>query len=88
MREQFKRIQHQWAAYSLDILPLLLFLLNFISTKELNAKEVDLADGFTLTGKFSSIKECWSQLTSICPKYDYFPKISKSYSIVKEDHTA
>ena len=46
----FKRIQHQWAAYSLEILPLLLFLLNFISTNELNAKKVDLADGFTLTG--------------------------------------
>ena len=36
-------------------------------------------------GKISSIKDCWSQLTSIGPKYSYFPKASKSYLIVNED---
>ena len=36
-------------------------------------------------GKISSIKDYWSQLTSIGPKYDYFPKASKSYLIVNED---
>ena len=36
-------------------------------------------------GKISSIKDYWSQLTSIGPKYGYFPKASKSYLTVNED---
>ena len=38
-----------------------------------------------VAGKLSSIKDYWSQLTFIGPKYVYFPKASKSYIIVKED---
>ena len=72
-------------AYALRILPLFQFLLNFISVNELNTKEVAFADDFTVAGKLSSIKDYWSQLTSIGPKYGYFPKASKSYLIVKED---
>ena len=72
-------------AYAVRILPLLQFLLDFISVNELNAKEVAFADDFTVAGKLSSIKDYWSQLTSIGPKYGYFPKASKSYLIVKED---
>ena len=72
-------------AYAVRILPLLQFLLDFISVNELNAKEVAFADDFTVAGKLSSIKGYWSQLTSIGPKYGYFPKASKSYLIVKED---
>ena len=64
---------------------LLQFLLDFISVNELNAKEVAFADDFTVAGKLLSIKNYWSQLTSIGPKYGYFPKASKSYLIVKED---
>ena len=62
-----------------------IYLLDFISVYELNAKEVAFADDFTVAGKLSSIKDYWSQLTSIGPKYGYFPKASKSYLIVKED---
>ena len=83
-----KRVQHNptlMGAYALGILSLLQFLLDFISVNELNAKEVALADGFTVAGKLSSIKHYWSQLTSIGPKYGYFPKASKSYLIVRED---
>ena len=72
-------------AYTLGILPLLQFLLNFICINELNAKEVAFADDFMVAGKISSITDYWSQLTSIGPKYGYFPKTSKSYLIVKED---
>ena len=72
-------------AYTLGILPLLQFLLNFIWINELNGKEVAFADDFMVAGKISSIKDYWSQLTSIGPKYGYFPKTSKSYLIVKED---
>ena len=62
-----------------------IYLLDFISVYELNAKEVAFADDFTVAGKLSSIKDYWSQLTSIGPEYGYFPKASKSYLIVKED---
>ena len=65
-------------AYALGILPLLQFLLNFISVSELNVKEV----AFAVAGKFSSINNYWSQLTSFGPKYGCFPKVSKSYLIV------
>ena len=71
--------------YALAILPLLQFLLDFTLVNKLNAKEVAFADNFTVAGKLSSIKDYWSQLTSIDPKYGYFPKASKSYLVVKED---
>ena len=64
-------------AYALGILPLLQFLLDFISVNELNSND------FTVAGKLSSIKDYWIQLTSIGPKYGYFPKESKSYLTVK-----
>ena len=72
-------------AYTLGTLPLLQFLLDFISVNDLNAKEVGFADDFTFAAKLSGIKDYWSQLTSTGPKYGYFPKASKSYLIVKED---
>ena len=43
-------------AYALGILPLLQFLLDFISVNQLNAKEVAFADDFMVAGKLSSIK--------------------------------
>ena len=71
-------------AYALGILPLLQFLLDFISINELNTKEGASADEYRVAGKLSSIKHYWIQLTSTSPKYDYFLKASKSYLIVKE----
>ena len=47
--------------------------------------EVAFADDFTVAGTLSSIKDYWSQLTSIGTKYGYFPKASKSYIMTKED---
>ena len=44
-------------AYALGILPLLQFLLHYISVNELSAKEVAFADDFTVAGKLSSIKD-------------------------------
>ena len=43
--------------YALGILPLLQFLLDFISVNKLNAKEVAFADDFTVAGKIISIKD-------------------------------
>ena len=72
-------------AYAPGILSLIHFLLQFISLNHLSAKEVAFADDFTVAGKLTSIKDYWGKLTVLCPKYDYFPKTSKSHLIVKED---
>ena len=71
-------------AYAFGILLLIHFLLEFISINHLSAKEVAFADNFTVAGKLTSIREYWGKLTVLGPKYGYFTKTSKSYSIVKE----
>ena len=68
-------------AYALGILPLLLFLPDFISANKLNVIEVAFADDLTAAGKLSNIKDYWSQLTSVGPKYGYFPKASKGITL-------
>lgn len=63
-------------AYSLVILPLLYFQLNFISINEINTKEVDFTDNFLVAGiKYQRILE---------PIYSNQPKIlllSKSINL-------
>ena len=71
--------------YTLGILPLIKFLVEFINLNEMNAKEVVLADDFSVAGSLNSIKDYyWDKLTAIGPKYGYFPKSMKSYLTVKE----
>ena len=76
---------------TLGILPLIHFLLQFISVNHLSAKDVAFANDFTVAGKLTSIKDYWGKLTVLCPKYGYFPKaysayyLPKSYLIVKQD---
>ena len=72
-------------AYTLGILPLIHFLLEFISINHLSAKQIAFADNFTVAGKLTSIRDYWGKLTVLCPKCGYFPKASKSFLIVKED---
>ena len=66
-------------AYTLSILPLIKFLLEFI-----NLKEVVFADNYFVAGNLNSIKDYWEKLTAIGPKCSYFPKPTKSYLIIKE----
>ena len=49
--------------YALGILPLIHFLLQFILINHLSAKEVALADDFTVAGKLTSIRDYWKKLT-------------------------
>ena len=44
-------------AYALGILSLIKFLLEFIKLNEINAKEVDFADDFSVAGNLNSIKD-------------------------------
>ena len=71
-------------AYALGILTLIKFLLEFIDINKMNAKEVVLADDFSVASSLNSIKDYWVKLTAIGSKYGYFPKPTKSYLIVKE----
>ena len=68
--------------YALGILPLIKFLREFISLKEMNAKKVVFADDLSVAGKLNSIKDYRDKLTAIGPKYSYFPKPVESYLIV------
>ena len=70
-------------AYPLDILPLIKYLLEFITLNEMNADEVVFADDFSVAGNLNSIKDYWDKLTATGPKYGYFPK-PIIYLIVKE----
>ena len=71
-------------AYASGILPLIKFLLEFINLNDVNAKEVVFLDNFSVAGSLNSIKNYWSKLTAISPKYGYFLKPTKSRLIVKE----
>ena len=46
-------------AYALAVLPLIHFLLEFISIDHLSANEVAFADDFTIAGKLTSIRDYW-----------------------------
>ena len=48
--------------YALGILPLIHFLLQFILINHLSAKEVALADDFTVAGKLTIIRDYWEKL--------------------------
>ena len=73
-------------AYALRVTPLIHFLTEFIFITEHRSKEVAFVDDFTVAGKASKIKAYWDILTQQEPLFDYFPKSSKSYLIVKEQH--
>ena len=75
-------------AFALGILPLIPFLLEFISINHLSDKEITFAEDFTVPGKLTSIGDYWGKPTVHGPKFGYFPKALKSYSTVKEDKLA
>ena len=70
--------------YALSVTPLIHFLSEIIFTNKDRSKEEAFADDFTVARKSSKIKEYWDILQQQGPLFDYFPKPSKSYLIVKE----
>ena len=73
-------------AYALGVTPLIHSLNEFIFINEHRSKEVAFADDFTVAGKASEIKAYWDILQQQGPLFGYFPKPSRSYMIVKEQH--
>ena len=74
------------AAYALGVTPLIHFLSEFIKINDHHSKEVAFADDFTVAGKVTEIRSYWDALLQIGPLFGYFPKPSKSYLIVKQQH--
>ena len=60
-------------------------LLNFVLIKNLQTREVAFADDLTVAGKLADFNIFWDKLSTIGPKYEYFPKSTKSYLIVKKN---
>ena len=50
----------------------------------MNSQEVVFTNDFSVAGSFNRIYDYWDKWTAIAPKYDYFPKSTKSYLIVKK----
>ena len=71
-------------AYALGILPMLHSLLDFVLINNLQTREIAFADDLKVAGKLTDINNFWDKLDTIGPKYEYFPKSTKSYLIVKK----
>ena len=74
------------AAYALAVTPLLSYLSQENNRNQHQTKQVAFADDFTVAGKINEIRMFWEALAKIGPKYGYYPKASKSYLIVKDEH--
>ena len=73
-------------ADALGVTPLIHFLSKFIFINKHRSKEVAFADDFKVVGKASKIKAYCDTLQERRSFFGYFPKPSKSYFIVKEQH--
>ena len=73
-------------AYALGVTPLIHFLSKFSFINEHRSKQVAFTDDFTVPVKASEIRAYWDIPPQQRPLFDYFPKLSKSYLIVKEQH--
>ena len=70
--------------YALGVTLLLRFLHEFILINEQKSKEIAFAHDLRAAGSIKEIKQYWELSTQVSPKYDYYPKPSKSHLIVKE----
>ena len=68
------------AMYALGITP----LINHMSTIN-STKQVWYADDCTVCGSIDELRHWWPVLTSVGPRYGYFPKPSKSWLLVKNN---
>ena len=69
------------AMYALAIMP----LINELSEGHPETKQVWYADNATGAGSCSNLRKWWDRISSVGPKYGYFPKSSKSHLVVKPE---
>ena len=49
-------------------------------------KEEAFADNLTIAGKIERIRSYWELLQQVGPLFGYFPRLSKTYLVVKEQY--
>ena len=69
--------------YALGITPLIMTMVELVSTKRDDIKMVAFADDFSATGKLKSLLPWWTTLTEVGSKFGYFPEPAKSWLITK-----
>ena len=69
------------AMYALAITP----LIKDLSDRHPETKQVWYADDATGAGSCSNLKKWWDHITTVGPKYGYFPNSSKSHLVVKPE---
>ena len=75
------------AMTALSVIPLRSYLLQESKSKCYTAKEVAFANDFTVAGKMKEIRSFWNTLVTFGPKHSYYPKPSKYYLILKDEHS-
>ena len=60
-------------------------LIKALNDSHPDTKQVWYADDATGAGSCSSLKKWWDHITTVGPKYGYFPKCSKSHLMVKPE---
>ena len=72
--------------YALAIIPLVLMIMEIMSTSPDNiSKMVAYADDFTAGGTVKDLKYWWETLCEVGLKFGYYPEVSKTWLIVKND---
>ena len=70
--------------YALATIP----LIKKLHKNHADVNQVWYADDASVTGKILRLREWWSQLALLGPKYGYFPNAAKTWLITKEMHLA
>ena len=73
------------AIYALGMTPLIMVMVELVSTKCVDIKMVAFADGFSAAAKLKSLPQLWTTLLEAGPKFGYFPKLAKSWFITKPE---
>ena len=73
------------AIYALGMTPLIMVMVELVSTKCVDIKMVAFADGFSAAAKLKSLSQWWTTLLEAGPKFGYFPKLAKSWFITKPE---
>ena len=71
-------------SYGVGILPLLMLIKPDLQPELM--KQVAFADDLAGGSKLEKLKEWWDKITQYGPAFGYYPKPSKSWLIVKEEH--
>ena len=76
------------AIYALGITPLIMMMVELVSTKCDDIKMVAFVEDFSAVGKLKFLYQWWTTLLEVGPKFGYFPEPTKSWLIAKPETNA